>query len=480
MRRALFLTALPVLLAGCQVGPAYKHPDTPTPIAWSSTMSKGEAWPTSGWWTAFGSPQLDDLIQRAQHNNNDLAAAAARIKEADAQARIAGAALLPSVGFDANAGPSRELNLTGQERHHVDMAGVLQASYQLDFWGKNKSALQAAEASRSAAAYAWQVVNLSTAAGVATAYFQYIGLTERLQVAESDLARARSTLSGLSNQARSGTVPMLDVVQQQTIVDGLAAQPPIIRQQIEAVHTALAILVGALPESLDLTPESLSDVKEPVVAAGLPSELLGRRPDVQEAEANLMAANADIRVARAEFFPSFTLTASEGLESYALSHYTVPPLNVYSLLGNVSAPLFEGGRLRAQLHYAQAHYEELLQDYRKSALSAFGDVENALTAVKETGDQHAAQLQTLQSARHSYQMALEAFHGGTTTILNVFTAEAAVTAAEDGESQSHIAHMHALISLYQALGGGWTKPAATAQVSAAHDTDQASATRTGS
>jgi multidrug efflux system outer membrane protein len=478
MRRAVLLTALPILVAGCQVGPAYKHPDTPTPIAWSSAISKGEAWPTSGWWTAFGSPQLDDLIQRAQHNNNDLAAAAARLKEADAQARIAGAALLPSVGFDANVGPSRELDLRGQERHHVDMGGVLQASYQLDFWGKNKSALQAAEASRSAAAFAWQVVNLSTAASVATAYFQYIGLTDRLQVAEADLARARSTLSGLSNQARSGTVPMLDVVQQQTIVDGLAAQPPIIRQQIENIHTALAILVGSLPEALSLTPESLSDVKEPVVAAGLPSDLLGRRPDVQEAEANLMAANADIRVARAEFFPSFTLTASEGLESYALSHYTVPPLNVYSLLGNVSAPLFEGGRLRAQLHYAQAHYEELLQDYRKSALSAFGDVENALTAVKETHDQHDAQVQTLRSARRSYQMALEAFHGGTTTILNVFTAEEAVTAAEDSESQSHIAYMHALISLYQALGGGWTKPAATTQVLASHNTDEASATRT--
>jgi multidrug efflux system outer membrane protein len=477
MRRFVLMTTLPILVAGCQVGPAYQHPDTPTPVAWSSAVPKGEAWPSAGWWTAFGSPQLDDLIQRAQHNNNDLAAAAARIKEADAQARIAGAALLPSVGFNADVGPSREINLTGRERHHVDMAGVLQASYELDFWGKNKSALQAAQASRSAAAYAWQVVNLSTEAGVATAYFQYIGLIDRLRVAQADLARARSTLSGLSDMAHSGTAPLLDVVQQQTIVDGLAAQPPMIRQQIAAVHTALAILVGALPEQLNLAPESLSDMKQPVVAAGLPSELLLRRPDVQAAEANLMAANADIRVAHAEFFPSFTLTASEGLESYALSHYTVPPLNVYSLLGNVSAPLFEGGRLRAQLHYAQARYEELLQDYRKSALSAFGDVENALTAVKETRDQHDAQVQTLRSARRSYQMAQEAFHGGTTTILNVFTAEEAVTAAEDSESQSHIAYTHALISLYQALGGGWTKPSETAEVATPHGTAEASAAR---
>ena len=146
---------------------------------------------------------------------------------------------------------------------------------------------------------------------------------------------------------------MLDVVQQQTIVDGLTAQPPLIRQQIEHVHTALAILVGVLPEELQLAPESLSDLKEPVVDAGLPSELLARRPDVREAEANLMAANANIRVAHAAFFPSFNLTASGGLESYALSHYTVPPLAVYSLLGSMSAPLFEGGLLRAQLHHAE-------------------------------------------------------------------------------------------------------------------------------
>jgi NodT family efflux transporter outer membrane factor (OMF) lipoprotein len=276
-------------------------------------------------------------------------AAAARIQEADAQAREAGAPLLPSLGFGAAAGPSRQLNLTGHQRYHTVMEGVFQASYELDFWGKNKSALEAAKDSKAAAGYAWQVINLSTLASVATAYFQYLGLTDQLKVAQADLARARNTLSGLSNLASSGAAPLLDVVQQQTIVDDLAAQPPLIQQQIEHVHTALAILVGTLPEELNLMPESLSDLSEPVVDAGLPSELLGRRPDVQEAEANLMAANANIRVAHAAFFPAFDLTASGGLVSYALSHYTVPPLGVYLLLGSMSAPLFEGGLLRAHV-----------------------------------------------------------------------------------------------------------------------------------
>lgn len=457
MRRAVLLIAPSVLLTACQVGPAYKHPDTPTPRSWSSTVPANGALPSSVWWTSFGSSQLDSLIQRAQHGNYDLAAAAARIQEADAQAREAGAPLLPSLEFDSDVGPSRVMNLTGKERHHVEMAGTFQASYQLDFWGKNKAALEAAEDSKSAAGYAWQVINLTTSAGVATAYFRYIGLTDQLHVAEANLARARDVLSGLSNLQHSGAVPLLDVVQQQTIVDNLTAEPPLLRQQIEHVHTALAILVGTLPEELQLQPESLSDLSEPVVAAGLPSDLLARRPDVQEAEANLMAANANIRVAHAAFFPSFDLTASEGLVSYALTHYVVPPLNVYSLVGSMSAPLFEGGLLRAQLQYAKAHYTELLQIYRRAALSAFGDVEDALTAVKETNVRHDAELQTLRSARRSYQMALEAFHGGTTTILNVFTAEAAVTSAEDGESEAHIAHMHALIDLYEALGGGWAK-----------------------
>ena len=190
---------------------------------------------------------------------------------------------------------------------------------------------------------------------------------------------------------------------------------------------------GFCLKNWQLQPELLSDLGEPVVTAGLPSELLVRRRDVPQAEANLIAANANIRVAHAAFFPSFDLTASEGLVSYALTHYMVPPLNVYSLLGSMSAPLFQGGLLRAQLHYAEAHYTELLQIYRKAALSAFGDVEDALTAVKETNDRHATEVQTLQSARRSYQMALEAFHGGTTTILNVFTAKEAVTSAEVSE-----------------------------------------------
>ena len=420
-------------------------------------MPANGALPSSVWWTSFGSSQLDSLIQRAQHGNYDLAAAAARIKEADAQVRVAGAPLLPSLEFDSDVGPSRVMNLSGKERHHVAMGGSFQASYQLDFWGKNKAALEAAEDLKSAADYAWEVVNLSTLAGVATAYFQYIGLTDRLHVAEANLARARDTLNGLSSLQRSGAVPLLYVVQQQTIVDGLAAQPPLIRQRIEHVHTALAILVGLLPEELQLRAESLSNLSEPVVAAGLPSELLTRRPDVQEAEANLMAANANIRVAHAAFFPSFNLTASEGLVSYALTHYVVPPLNVYSLLGSMSAPLFQGGLLRGQLQYAEAQYKELLEVYRQAALSAFGDVEDALTAVKETKYRYVAEVKALRSARRSYQMALEAFHGGTTTILNVFTAEAAVTTAEDSESEADIAHMRALVDLYEALGGGWTK-----------------------
>jgi outer membrane protein, multidrug efflux system len=466
MRRALRLAILPIVVTGCQVGPAYKHPDTPTPRSWSSAVPAGGALPSADWWRSFGSQQLDSLIERAQKQNYDLAAAVARIQQADAQAREAGAPLLPSLQFNSETGPNRVMNFEGRQRDFVNMEGVFQVSYQLDFWGKNKSALEAAEDSRSAANYAWQVVNLSTSTGVATAYFQYIGLTDQLQVAEEQLARARHTLSGLTELARSGAVPTLDVVQQQTIVDGLTAQPPMIRQQIEHVHTALAILVGTLPEELQLAPESLSDLTEPVVSAGLPSDLLARRPDVQEAEAKLMAANANVRVAHAAFFPSFDLTASYGLQSYALSHYTTPPLAVYSLLGSMSAPLFEGGLLTGQLHYAEAQYKELLQTYRKTALSAFGDVEDALSAVTETKAQYAAQVQTLKSAQKSYQMAQEAFFGGTTDILTVFTAETTVFSAEDNESNAHIAHMHALVDLYQALGGGWTKQDIAAQTPA--------------
>jgi outer membrane protein, multidrug efflux system len=455
-RSAATVLLLPAAVGACALGPDYKRPETAVPRAWNGASAGAEdTWPSLDWWKSFASPQLDELITEAHSSNTDLAAAAARVQQADAQARIAGSPLLPTVGADIATGPTRLLNNIGQVRHHTSYQGILQASYELDFWGKNRAALASAEASAGASRYDWQVVSLTITSGVATTYFQALGLQDRLRVARGNLARAQRDLDGVGERHRQGLVPQLDVVQQRVVVDGLAATIPPLEQQLALSTNALAILVGKLPEELQLPPGSLVDVSLPTVAPGLPSDLLIRRPDVQQAEAQLIAANADITVARAQFFPSFSLTADGGLVSYKLAHTTTPATLVYTLLASITQPIFDGGKLSGQLEFSKARYEELLQDYRKAALSAFGDVEDALAATKATADQQAAQQVTVASARQAYQMALDAFHGGTTTILNVLVSQSTLFSAEDALVQARLAHMQALVGLFKALGGGW-------------------------
>jgi NodT family efflux transporter outer membrane factor (OMF) lipoprotein len=447
---------LPAALGACHVGPDYERPEMAVPRAWNTAPPGAEeAWPSVDWWKSFGSPQLNALIAEALGSNTDLAAAAARIQQADAQARIAGAPLLPSVDANVDAGPNRLLNNLGRERHFTSFQGVLRASYEIDFWGKNRAALEAAEASASASRYDWQVVLLTITTSVATSYFQALGLKDELRVAGDNVARAQRDLDGLAQQQQRGLIPQLAVVQQQTVVDGLAAAIPPLQQQLAATKDALAILVGKLPEALELPAGSLLDLSLPAVAPGLPSELLLRRPDVQQAEAQLISANANIRVARAQFFPSFGLNADAGVSSLLLANGAMPALGVYSFSASITQPIFEGGKLTGQLDLSKGRYQELLQGYRKAALSAFGDVEDALAATKATADQQASQEKAVASARRAYQMSLDAFHGGTATILSVLVSESALFSAENAQVQARLAHMQALVGLFRALGGGW-------------------------
>ncbi len=396
-------------------------------------------------------------MAKARDNNTDVAAAAARVRQADAQSRIAGAPLLPSLGAQTNVGPTRLLNNSGRERHYTTLQGVLQASYEVDFWGKNRAALQSAEAVARATRYDREVVWLTTAASVAMAYFQLIALQDRLLIARENQAAAQSNLGGIVRQQKGGTVPELNMVQQQAVVANLATVQPLLEQQVALTRNALAVLVGEMPGSLRLQPETFRSLSLPIVVAGLPSELLARRPDVQETEAQLEAANADIRVARAEFFPSFALTANGGLTSLLLSQAVAGPLGTYSLLSSITQPLFKGGALRGQLDKTKARYQELLAgNYRKAVLSAFSDVEDALASVKATADGVTALERSLAVAQRADRMATLAYRGGIGTILAVLLSETSVYSARDALAQARLAHMQAVVGLNKALGGGWT------------------------
>ena len=447
-----------LVLAACNLGPRYRHPDIP-PAAWRADEVSGQAaWPSAEWWRGFSSPQLDALIEEAQHANDDIAAAIARVREADAQARIAGAPLLPAVSAAGAATRERQLNITAPGTSTFDeFSALLSATYELDFWGKNRATLDAARLAAAASRYDRVTVELTVMTSVANTYFQALESRDRLTVARDNLASAQTTLKGLRLEQSVGTITALDVAQQETTVAVLNAAIPPLEQQLLQSIDALAILVGKAPAEVNLSSGTLEALAEPTVTPGLPSELLARRPDVAESEANLMAANADIAVARASFFPSITLTANGGYASTALASVLNPASRVYTLSGGLTQPIFQGGALAGQYSYSKARYAELLSSYHKTVITAFSNVEDALVALQQTALQYQRQEEAVAKARRAYEITQLQFHVGTINILTVLNTETALFTAEDALVQVKYAHLAALISLFNALGGGWQK-----------------------
>jgi outer membrane protein, multidrug efflux system len=446
-----------VALASCSLGPRYHRPDVPPPDHWLTPGDPAATdWPTTDWWRTFQSSDLDAFIAEAQRANDDLRAAVARVQQADAQRRIAGAPLLPALAVSAQATRARApVPPSGTFATGDDFNPLLAASYQLDFFGKNRALLAAATATAHASRYDRTTVELTVMAGVATTYFQALELHDRLAIADSNLANASQALHGLELEERAGIATALDVAQQRTVVATVNASIPPLREQLRQSLDALAILIGATPEAVDVTHGGLDSVSQPAVRPGLPSELLARRPDVAAAEAQLIAANANIAAARAAIFPSINLTADGGYESPALATLLTPASRVWSLGAGLTQPLFQGGALIAGYSLAKAQYQELLADYHKAVISALANVEDALIAVQQTAEQVTRQREATEQARRAYRFAQAQMRAGTINVLTLLNTETTLFTAEDALAQAKYAHLQSLVSLYQALGGGW-------------------------
>jgi multidrug efflux system outer membrane protein len=455
-------------LTSCSVGPAYKRPDIAPPAQWHETAGAGpgggtsaSVWPKADWWHGFGSAKLDELIAEAERSNDDLAGAIARVQEADAQARIAGAALLPSLDLGATATRQRAqvtggVLVTGDApRVFNDFNPELSASYELDFWGKNRASRDSARAAAMASRYDRQTVALTVISSVATTYFEALELRDRIEVAQQNLQNGEKILRGFKAEQLAGTATGLDVAQQETTVAVLnAAVPPLLQQFRQTVY-ALAVLIGKTPESVDVDMGTLTELSSPPVVEGLPSQLLSRRPDVAEAEQQLISANADITVARAALFPDIQLTAAGGYESSALASLVSPLTRVYSIGAGLTQPIFHGGALRAQVAFNKARYTELLTTYHKTVLTAFGNVEGALVATQQTAEQQKRQQEAVITARRAFDYAQLQMSAGTVNILTVLNTENALFSAQDQLVQVNFLHLQALVDLFTALGGGW-------------------------
>ena len=467
MLRSALLGATACGLTAC-LGPHYKRPDIPPPESWRNApgAQQGAApWPSADWWHGFNSPTLNDLMDQARTANDDIGAAVARILQADAQARIAGAPLLPSLSADAGATRERAQQayltpagtLGSRPATSNTFTAELSASYEIDFWGRNRALRDAAVAAAVASRYDRATVELTVMQSVASTYFQALELRDRLKVANDNVASARDTLKGLQLEAQVGTLTALDVAQQETTVATLEAAIPPLNQQFGQTLDALAILVGKQPESVDITAGTLADLTEPEVAPGMPSDLLARRPDVAQAEAQLIAANANIAAARAAFFPTISLTANGGDVSSALSTLFNPVSRAWSLTGGITQPIFQGGALVGQYQLNKGRYAELLSDYHKAVISAFGNVEDALVSAQQTAEQLRRQQEAVATARRAYELTQAQFHAGVINILVVLSTETALFTAEDTLVQVKYSHLNALVALYSALGGGWQR-----------------------
>jgi multidrug efflux system outer membrane protein len=446
-------------LAGCQVGPGYDRPKLEIADHWREAVNS-EIFPDRGWWNSFRSDELNQLIDQADKANFDIAAAVARVRQADAQARIAGAPLLPSLVANPNIEQLKQ-NVPQREKY-VALNATGQVSYEVDFWGKNRSAYNAAKETAIATRFDREVVRLTTEASTAQAFFQVLSLRDQIKVAQSQVDDAQKILDGLRKEFDVGIATSLDVSQQETEVATLQAVVPPLQQQEAQALDALAILLGDPPERLTVRTTSLDALTVPQVYPGLPSKLLARRPDVREAEAQLISANYDIQNARAQFFPDLNLTATGGFQSDALSRLFTPQGVMYDLLASVTQPIFEGGRLTGQLKYQRARYDEQLADYKKAVVSAFSDVEDNLAGVQRTSqalDQRGA---ALTKARGSLRMALTQFQAGTVNQITILTDETAVFTNETGYAQARLTQFQAVVGLYKALGGGWSDTDAAA------------------
>jgi len=453
------------LLTGCDLGPADRPDSGAVPEAFRVSAASPTVWPDETWWRGFGNATLNDLIEAARIHNPDIAAAIARVREADAQLRIAGAPLLPSLGGTGGAnwqqiGPNTSSGSTrlrsGAADVHSYNAG-LSASYELDFWGKNAASRQSALASAMFSRFDRQTTALTVVTNVANTWFMALNLADRLSIAEHNLAASEETLAVIKGRREAGTASDLDVAQQETFVATSRAVIPNLRNQMEQAVIGLGILTGRPPEAIAVKPDTLTTLTSPLVAPGLPSELLLRRPDVAAAEATLQAKNFNIAVARAAFFPSVTLTGSAGFQAAALSQLVGPGGLLLSLAAGLTAPIFDGGTLRGQLELAKGQYAEQLANYRKAVLQAFTDVDNAVTAWRFTTEQEALQQIAVDQARRAAAIARAQMAAGTTDITTVLTTETTLLNNEDTLAQVRLARTEALLNLYKALGGGWQR-----------------------
>ena len=461
----------------CSVGPNYKRPAANVPTAYrgalTSEAAAGESTPAppspvpSGgvgsvplgeekWWEVFADQELQGLIRTALKNNYDVRIAATRVLEAQAQLGITRADQLPALSAGGNVTSVRNPKVGPIPSYEITQGQLsASASWNVDFWGRYRRATEAARAIVLANEWARKEVMATLVANVASSYFQLRQLDLQLEISKRTLGSRQDSLDLTKTLEEHGINSLLDVRQSEQLVYTAAAEIPDLERQIGQEENAISILLGNNPGDIPRGLKLTEQPHAPEVPVGLPSSLLERRPDIREAEENLIAANAEIGVARAAYFPQISLTGTAGYESAALTNLFTGPAGIWTLVGSVTQPIFQGGRLKSNVRLAEAQREQLLLTYQQAIQGGFRDVANALIAYRKFRELRIQQQHLVESAQDAARLSQVRFKAGTTDYLEVLTNETNSFSAELALAQAQGNELNALVELYQALGGGW-------------------------
>ena len=462
MRNCLPLLCTALVLSGCTMGPNYRRPTVAVPPTYRGLAAEGTAQTQTAtigdqkWWDIFQDEQLRTLIRTALQQNYDLRIAASRILEAKAQLGITRADQFPTVSAgagiaDVRAAQSKFLPAFETSTGQVNPS----AAWELDFWGKFRRATEAARANLLASKWARQEVVSTLVANVAAAYFQLRALDLELEISKRTLDSRQESLRLTQILVNGGATSLLDVRQAEQLVFTASAEIPALEQQIEQQENSLSILLGQNPGEITRGQTLTEQRQPPQVPPGLPSSLLERRPDIRQAEEQLVAANAEIGVARAAYFPQIVLSGSGGFQSSALTNLFTGPAGVWSFGASLAQPIFTGGRLRSGVRLAEAQQQTAALFYQQSILGAFRSVSDALVAYRKTREFRAQQELLFQSAEDAARLSHMRYTGGAAGYLEVLTNETNAFSAELGLAQARLNELLALVQLYEALGGGW-------------------------
>ncbi len=464
--RKLALPLIVVLLAACALpAPDYQKPAAELPDAWGVAGGRKPLPPGADWWRIYGDARLSQLVDEALTNNTNLAIAVARVNEARAQMGVLEADLLPTVGASFDRSRTRASVVTGFPRppgiprDTNDYRGALNVSYEIDLWGRLRTAVEVARAELLATEAAYDTVRITLTADMVNLYFTLRALDEQIGAARRSLQSRRDTHTLQRTRLAAGVISEFELRQLEAEIANGEAQLPQLERQRGNAESGLALLMGRSPKRVyqariehDLTPTAAVPAAVP---PGLPSDLLLRRPDIVQAEEQLIAANARIAIARTAMFPAISLTGFIGTESAAFTHLFTGPAGIASLAAALAQPIFSGGRQQAGIAAAQAREEQALLRYRQAIQTAFREVRDALAAQAYARQQFEAEEKRAVALRDAVRLAKLRQANGMISQLEVLDAERGLLAAEINRSDALRAQRAALADLFKALGGGW-------------------------